>query len=706
MLPLHYLNMRGDSMIRRQGFLMTLLLIALILPLGAFAEVFTVTDSTVYQSVSDGKYVYLMTDEGVLVCTADGDVQRYSSVPVITDVTLQAYLQMDADDKAAVEAGITHIFVGDDGLWGINAYAGLTARIDAAGGHFFDVAFDPSDWFEENQYPVAVPLSGFVEDGKVYMLTGNVLHVWDTDTATAQKISINATVLQCIPYNPHQALLNVMASSGEWNTALYVLNLDTWQLQTLGVELPEMTSSSDGISMTWVAYNSADDQLVMRVGGNDFAEDGMLCESVDGAPWEKLATVHNVGTMHLLNNDTLMGMQGGQATVCTLDELSHLQVTLKLKGLLHQDAAAYQNFVGNHPGIELRRTLSDLNSSDVDALVNRTSTVDVFALYGNQLYQDMVRKGYALVLDDAGVADLLKDMHPLYRSAFRNDAGQLVAMPTMVSMNLVTVDSEIWDETFGVDAPYPTTYQELFMRMMEWEENYSDAYADVNMTDDWNLHTLLSRMIEQYILAYESDDGRLSFDTPVFRESVKRFVDLLNRMDQTRFEQNANLGNETVFSTCNLTNLFHIDDETTILQPFQTDGDHVAVRADVVVLVGNGFTQYPKETEALIEHLAQKDSLSIETQYALFSSCNQPLTYVQGKKERAITERGISAYQDMLPYIKLSARSNYLSQSDSESSFTSSIADDIGQLVAGKITAEQFIQQIDRVASMVWMESQ
>ena len=137
-----------------------------------------------------------------------------------------------------------------------------------------------------------------------------------------------------------------------------------------------------------------------------------------------------------------------------------------------------------------------------------------------------------------------------------------------------------------------------------------------------------------------------------------------------------------------------MDDETIILQPFQIDASNTAIRANVVVLVGNGFTQYPNETKTLIEHLAQKEYLSIETKYALFSSCNQPVTYTTGKKERTITESGIAAYQSMLPYMKLSANSNYLSQSDSESSFTSSIEDDMEQLVAGKMTAEQFTRQL------------
>lgn len=82
------------------------------------------------------------------------------------------------------------------------------------------------------------------------------------------------------------------------------------------------------------------------------------------------------------------------------------------------------------------------------------------------------------------------------------------------------------------------------------------------------------------------------------------------------------------------------------------------------------------------------------------------MTYTVGKRERTITAKGIEAYQSMLPYMKLSANSNYLSQSDSESSFTASIEDDMDQLVAGKITAHQFVKQIDRVASMLWMESQ
>ena len=162
----------------------------------------------------------MLTDAGVRACTADGDVQHYASVPVITDVTVQAYQQMSADDKATVEAGITHILMGNNGLWGINAYAGLVARIDTDGAHILDVAFDTSEWFAEDACPMETPLNGFVEDSTVYILTANTLQVWHTDTAMAQGISIKAIMFQCIPYKEHQALLNVMTSNGDWNTTL------------------------------------------------------------------------------------------------------------------------------------------------------------------------------------------------------------------------------------------------------------------------------------------------------------------------------------------------------------------------------------------------------------------------------------------------------------------------------------------------------
>ena len=689
---------------------LSFLLLAFLLPFTALADTTRLTEETIFQTASDGENVFLLVESGVLVCSADGDVQSRFPATVITDVTMQEYMKMSAAEKARIDAGITHILAGDDGLWGINAYVGLAGRLDAEGVHFLETAFDTSEWFNDEDCPADTPLSGFVEEGTVYILRNNSLQMWQTSTASERKVAIQATLLQCIPYQPHKALLNVMVLGDDWDTALYVLDLDTWSIEALVLQMPEL-ASAEALSIGRVAYHAKEQRLVIQVRGNDFAEDGLLCESVGGAPWEKVALVNEMGSMYLLSGGKLMWIRENQASTYRLDELSAADVvTLDMKGLLHQDLTAYQQFCTNYPGVTLRKSNTTLDSADVKSLVNHSEKPDVLSLYANQLYADIVRKGYALPLGEENVSALLEDLYPLFSSLLKNSDGKIVAMPTMVSVNLLSVNTEVWNETFGADTPFPTTYQELFSLMIAWEEEYANDYADVNITDDWDMETLLSRMIEQYVLTYEQSGEPLLFDTPVFVETVDTFVQLLNCMNQTRFEQNALQGYATMFSTCNLNSLFSMDsamdDETTILQPFQIDASEQTIRTDVVVLVANGFTKYPAEAEALIAHLAQKEYLSVETRCALFASENQPVTFTQGKKERKITTEGLSAYQKMLPYMKLSAASRYLSQSDRESSFTASIQSSIEQLVRGNINAEQFAKQIDRISSMLWMEAQ
>lgn len=175
-------------------------------------------------------------------------------------------------------------------------------------------------------------------------------------------------------------------------------------------------------------------------------------------------------------------------------------------------------------------------------------------------------------------------------------------------------------------------------------------------------------------------------------------------MNQERFEQNAILGNETLFSTCNLANLLQMDGNAVILPPLQMDENQMVIRTDVVVLLGNRSTQMPADVASLIAYLSQPDSLSVEMRYALFSTYDQPLTYLLGKTERTLTQAGIQAYRDMLPCMKLSATSRYLSQSDSEAPFAANIQPYIQQFVSNVITIEQFCKQLSRISNMIWVE--
>ena len=681
-------------------------LLLLCLPTIATTETVFLTDAAIYQSVSDGKTVYLLTDDCILSYAEGTGVQTYSPVCAITNVTMQDYHQMDASSQERIEEGVTHILMGNDGLWGLNAYAGLVGRMDEEGVHFADVAFDTSNWFDDEDCPIDTILNAFAEDETIYLQLSDGLQVWRVDTSEAFRVSIPAVVFQCIAYQPHQALLNIQVSDEVWATALFTLDLDTWQVQPLPVQMPRMEPSDGGISITRVAWHEKEQRLVVQVMGNDFVENGMICQSVSGGPMEKLAVLYGAGAMHLLANGTLAWIKDGQAICYTTAQLQEMQkTTLVMKGLLHQDDATYQSFLAQNPHINLLRSISSVNEADVEALVNQSGTTDVFALYANQLYQDILHKDYALPLtEQKNISATVEKMYPIFQSLLLNDSGQVVAMPTMVSVNLLSVNRELWRETFGEETPYPCTYQELFQLMIEWEENYANVYPDVNVTDDWSLSTLLSRLIDQYVLTFEKSDEPLSFNDPILTETLDTFLALKKTMDQERFEQNAILGNETLFSTCNLANLLQMDGNAVILPPLQMDENQMVIRTDVVVLLGNRSTQMPADVASLIAYLSQPDSLSVEMRYALFSTYDQPLTYLLGKTERTLTQAGIQAYRDMLPCMKLSATSRYLSQSDSEAPFAANIQPYIQQFVSNVITIEQFCKQLSRISNMIWVE--
>lgn len=84
-----------------------------------------------------------------------------------------------------------------------------------------------------------------------------------------------------------------------------------------------------------------------------------------------------------------------------------------------------------------------------------------------------------------------------------------------------------------------------------------------------------------------------------------------------------------------------MDGNAVILPPLQMDENQMVIRTDVVVLLGNRSTQMPADVAFTDCVSRQPDSLSVEMRYALFSTLDQPLTYLLGKTERTLTQAGI-----------------------------------------------------------------
>lgn len=694
------------SLFRPRLLMLGMMLCALCVPAFALADTVTLTDKTVYQTVSDGDSIFLLTADGVLSYAPADGTRMFSAVPVITGVTMEDYDRMSEPDREKVEAGVTQILVGDDGLWGMNAYAGTVGRIDAQGIHWADVSFDTTDWYEPDDCPTDRPLSAFVDQNTVYIYEADGLRAWDVDECREFRISIPVDFYGCVPYHPHQALLLVGVRDAVFSSALYVLDLGTMQVEPLEIAWPDLASSEDGIDITFVAWNEAEQRLVVQVRGNGFFEDGLLCQSLDGGAMEKLSIVSETGSAYLLSNGTLVWVKEGQAVSYAAEQLrSENKTRIAMKGFLHLSDSVYGDFASSHPHIHLLKSLTDLTMLDVEALVSKSDAVDVYALYANQLYQNILDKGYALPLDEQPDIDArAADMHPLFQSLLRDVSGQIVAMPTMVAADMKTVNRDLWLETFGEDTPYPRTYQELFELMMAWEEAFSFAYPEVNVTDDWDLSTLLLSMVEQYVLTFEQADAPLSFDEPVFTRTLDTFLRMKDSIDTERFELNASAGCPTLLSFMDVSSLFYLEDASDVLPALQMDEAHTVIRTDVVVMLGNRSTQAPQDVISLIEHCSRPESLSIETRYMLFADYDQPYTDIQGKNERKITQEGIDAYRNMLPFMKLSAGSRYLSQSDRDNPFEAAVRQAIDQLLSGAMNKNQFLSRLNQLSSAIWME--
>lgn len=414
------------------------------------------------------------------------------------------------------------------------------------------------------------------------------------------------------------------------------------------------------------------------------------------------------------------------------------QTSVRVMGLLDPTVAVA--FSAAHPDISL---ILEQDSTDFDSIqksmVSGETAVDLYILNTGRSYQDVRDKGYAAPLSGSVyLADLAKQFYPCVQDVLYLDH-ELVAFPVSILPNAWTLNETKWNE-FGL-GDVPDTWEELFSAAEVWKTAYADEHPDYTMLQcDFGLKGIISTIVKQYLLQHETVDVPVDFDDVEFRKAVE-----LAWAHQEYLENNSEL-NPLIMTYYQYYGIGYNDSDRvkTIAPPALAEGKPRMTMATMDVFILNPLSQ---EKDAAIQFLEfYAEHMDNVTKYSLTETLNTPLRPATFKTEQAaalekiayleelletvddsekadisalidlekkryqlreieswdISDESIGIYKSIAQNMVVPLRSIY---SDNNESTKDQVIDQvISRFADGQLTVDQFIEELNDKAWMIFQE--
>ena len=722
-------------------------------------------DVVLQSIVFGGGAYYALTNTSILTWGVDfAETKVFCEIPVtLMPSSREAYLRLSDEDKDQVAYGITHLFYGDNFLWGFNVYSGGICKISKGSVCWEKQILNCSEIaYPDDEDLQDYNIMGYIEDDTLRFMVGNTIYVWDFITNTQTICELQFDALSFVPYTTGKVLLSVLQNNDEmaYENALFVLDFKDFKVEPLNVELSKFDANINDTSKTSIlglAYSKEEDAIYYQARNIHMTEDGMLCCSKSGAPFEKLGIIRDTN-LYCYASTGKYAVWNGTGALREYD-IQALRSTdsmiLRIKGLFPCDDSKLRSFSDSHPGLTVSNQIVNLDDNDITALISQTSDVDIYAIYANQLFSSAVQKGFASDLSgNTVIASSVAQMYPAIVESISDENGKIWGYPTFMNLSLWQVDNELWTAVFA-DRPYPQTYVELFNMMKEWDNDYSEQYGEINFYGPFDLSGLLYEMVYQYVTEFEESDKPLDFADSSFCEAMNAFDEMIKSIDLSRFMSNNDMGGETLIIGGNIQvennrNLFQDGNSKykLICQPGFLADKPAPIRGDVIVLFVNSLSSHIDEAMQFVEYFSVPENVDPILYYALHENCIEPVedprysaetkqlqqdidtlkvqmtdadnasidafqAEIEKKelqieewdtKRWIVTEKGVSRYRQWLTNTRFSAHSLYLSQNDLNNAFYTAVNKTCKQYIEGGMTVNQFISKLTDISRMIWLE--
>lgn len=275
-----------------------------------------------------------------------------------------------------------------------------------------------------------------------------------------------------------------------------------------------------------------------------------------------------------------------------------------------------QEYQQENPEVEVTVGYEYFDSVEelVNAMLFQETSFDIMTLWtGNQDIDMLMEKGYCPALETSDIiAEKIGQMYDTIQDAVTMD-GHLYAVPLQVWCTELAYDPQLLEE-MGLDVP--SSFADMAEIINGWE-NYppeiSEDYLPVQYIEDYPSWFLM-RATEHYIDTLSARGEQLSFDTPVYRELMalqSTITDALN--DNPGWEDLP----APFVSGVDITSSPGLH-----LVPIEMDGE-IIYRGQMIVAIINPYSEHKEEAVAFLEWAVQHYS-NVEKLY-LFPGESEPV---------------------------------------------------------------------------------
>lgn len=162
------------------------------------------------------------------------------------------------------------------------------------------------------------------------------------------------------------------------------------------------------------------------------------------------------------------------------------------------------------------------------AMLSSDAAVDVMKLDSSYSPLDkLIDKGYALCLSDyPEIMETAGRIDPRFLEPYMRD-GKLYAVPCGIYANSLGYNAETLAELGLTEDDLPKTYPEFFDFVANYMYDYGEDNPDISLFQDMSVKQSLGQRYQTDYISWQlHKDGKIAFDTEVYRDALKAMADI------------------------------------------------------------------------------------------------------------------------------------------------------------------------------------